>query len=191
MKTNLVSAKNLEIIELFWPSLSVSQVWPHFVLKRTCRCQQLLHPTQKLPLLCLAVRCAGALPREFRHWLSSQNLLLSSGIAFGSDFQMTSKGWNLNLNLNSASWLSWPTSCRCWKLRQEKRRRSPKWGKRNTSTAARDCTSTIRSMLAFHPGCKVHLPASAWQVLLQGSLAGWHEKSSVMVKVFFSINYEQ
>ena len=62
---------------------------------------------------------------------------------------MTSKGWNLNLNLNSASWLSWPTSCRCWKLRQEKRRRSPKWGKRNTSTAARDCTSTIRSMLAF------------------------------------------
>ena len=40
--------------------------------------------------------CAGALPQELCHWIRSQNLRSSSGIAFGSDCQMTSRGSNLD-----------------------------------------------------------------------------------------------
>ena len=53
--------------------------------------------------------CSGAQPQELVHWFSSQNLRLSSGIAFGSDFQMTGRGSNLDSNLNSAAW---PTGCK-------------------------------------------------------------------------------
>ena len=36
--------------------------------------------------------CAGARPQELGHWFCSQNLRLSSGIAFGGDCQMTCTG---------------------------------------------------------------------------------------------------
>ena len=47
--------------------------------------------------------CAEARPKELCHWISSQKLRLSSGIAFGSDCQMTCRGSNLDSNLNSAA----------------------------------------------------------------------------------------
>ena len=53
--------------------------------------------------------CARALPKELGHWICSQNLQLSSGTAFGSDWQMTSRGSTLDSNLNFASL---PTSCK-------------------------------------------------------------------------------
>ena len=40
--------------------------------------------------------CAGALPNELCHWLCSQVLLLSSGIAINNDSQMTNRGSNLD-----------------------------------------------------------------------------------------------
>ena len=48
---------------------------------------------------------AGALPQELGHWFCTQNLQLSTGIAFGNDCQMTSRSLSLDSNLNSASWL--------------------------------------------------------------------------------------
>ena len=45
-----------------------------------------------------------ARPQELGNWISRQNLRLSSGIAFGSDCQMTCRGSNLDSNLNSAAW---------------------------------------------------------------------------------------
>ena len=51
------------------------------------------------PLHCPTLpSCAEALPQ---YWFSSQK---SSRIAFGSDFQMTSSGSNLDSNLNCAIW---------------------------------------------------------------------------------------
>ena len=56
--------------------------------------------------------CVCAVPSDQPKSLAidfcSQNLLLSSGIAFRSDCQMTGRGSNLDSNLNSAFW---PTSC--------------------------------------------------------------------------------
>ena len=53
--------------------------------------------------------CAWALTQELDHWFCSQNFRLSSGIAFGSDCQMTWRGSILDSNLNFASW---PMSCK-------------------------------------------------------------------------------
>ena len=39
-------------------------------------------------------------PQELGHWFCSQNLRLSSGIAFESDCQMTGRGSNLDSNSN-------------------------------------------------------------------------------------------
>ena len=61
----------------------------------------LAHPTSPT--------CAGALPQELGHLFCSRILLLSSGVAFGSDCQMTCRGLNLDSNLNSAAW---PMGCR-------------------------------------------------------------------------------
>ena len=72
-----------------------------------------LPPTWKCPVFVPArltrPSCAGARPQEFCNWLCCQNLWLSSGIAFGSDCQMTSRGLNLDSNLNSSAW---PTGCK-------------------------------------------------------------------------------
>ena len=53
--------------------------------------------------------CARVLPQELSHSFCSQNLQLSSGIAFGSDCQMASRGLNLDSNLKSAAW---PKGCK-------------------------------------------------------------------------------
>ena len=53
--------------------------------------------------------CAAARPEELGNWTSSENLRLSSQIVYGSDCQMTSRGSNLDSNLNSAAW---PTGCK-------------------------------------------------------------------------------
>ena len=47
--------------------------------------------------------------QELIHWFCSRILRLSSGIAFGSDCQMTSRGLNLDSILHSAAW---PTGCK-------------------------------------------------------------------------------
>ena len=52
--------------------------------------------------------CAGARPQELNHWICSQILRLSPGIAFGSECQMC-RGSNLDSNLNSSAW---PTGCK-------------------------------------------------------------------------------
>ena len=44
------------------------------------------------------------LPQKLCHWFCRQNILFSSGIAFGSNCQISSRGLNLDSNLNSASW---------------------------------------------------------------------------------------
>ena len=44
------------------------------------------------------------LPQKLSHWFCRQNILFSSGIAFGSNCQISSRGLNLDSNLNSASW---------------------------------------------------------------------------------------
>ena len=91
--------------------------WYHFCLKLAGCSQQRLQPTREYPVLVLAhltrPSCAWALPQELSHWLCSQNLRLSSGIALGSDCQMACRGLNLNSNLISASW---PTSCKGFDL---------------------------------------------------------------------------
>ena len=51
---------------------------------------------------CNGPSCARAWPQELGHWFCSQNLRLSSRIAFGSDCQMSCSGSSLNTNLNSA-----------------------------------------------------------------------------------------
>ena len=77
------------------------------------RSQQRLQKTWQRTVFDLArptrPSCAAALPKELGHWFCSQNLLLSSGIAFRSDCQMTGRGSNLDSNLNSAAW---PTGCK-------------------------------------------------------------------------------
>ena len=84
-------------------------------LKRACRCPQQLQPTRKRPVLVLArltrPSCAREQPQELGLWFCSQNLRLSSGIAFGSDCQMTSRGSNMDSNLNS---VAWPMGCRAF-----------------------------------------------------------------------------
>ena len=61
------------------------------------RGQQRLLPAQKRPVWVLArstrPSCAGALPQELGYWFCSQNLRYCSGIAFGSDCQMTGREW--------------------------------------------------------------------------------------------------
>ena len=89
----------------------------HFFLQLACCCQQ-LQPTSKHPawVIMLAhptlISCvwAPSLPQELCHWFCNQNLLLSPGIAFWSDCQMTGRGSKFDLNLNSAAW---PSSCNC------------------------------------------------------------------------------
>ena len=74
--------------------------------------QQRLLPTKKRNVFELArptsLSCAAAQPKELGHWFCSQNLWLTSGIAFGNDYQMFCGGLNLDSNLNYASL---PTSC--------------------------------------------------------------------------------
>ena len=67
-----------------------------------------LPPTRKRPVFVLArptrPSCAGArLPQERSHWFCSNNLRLSSWIAFESACQMTCRGSNLDSNLISAA----------------------------------------------------------------------------------------
>ena len=69
-------------------------------------------------LACLTCpSCARAWPQELSHWFCSQNLWLSSGIAYRSDCQMTGRGLNLDSILNSASWsrfyLLWSPKINC------------------------------------------------------------------------------
>ena len=80
----LVAARYLQSIKTFWLSnwISIAGVVAPFP----------------------QVSCAGALPQELGHWFCSQNLRLSSGIAFGSDYQMTCRGSNFDSNLNFAAW---------------------------------------------------------------------------------------
>ena len=57
-----------------------------------CLCASLTRPS-----------CAWALPQELGFWFFSQNLWLSSGIAFGSDCQMTCRGLNLDYHFYLSS----------------------------------------------------------------------------------------
>ena len=68
-----------------------------------------LQHTQKRPVFVLAgptsLSCAWAIPQELGNWSCSQNLWMSSGIAFWSDSQMTISGSNLESNLNSTDFV--------------------------------------------------------------------------------------
>ena len=59
-----------------------------------------LHTTWQRPVFVLArptrPSCAGALTQELSHWFCSQYLRLSCKLAFGSDWQMTCRGSNLD-----------------------------------------------------------------------------------------------
>ena len=110
----LVTVCNLQSIKTFWLStesviLSIARMvacFPQSSLllpaetaadkETTC---MLAHPTHP--------SCAWALPQELSHssWFCIQNLWLSSGIALGSDCQMTGRG----SNLSSAAW---PIGCK-------------------------------------------------------------------------------
>ena len=72
--------------------------------------QQLLQLTSKGPVFVLArttsPSCAEALPQVLGHWFCSRNFQLSSEITSGSDCKITSRGLNLDSNLNSAAWLT-------------------------------------------------------------------------------------
>ena len=87
--------------------VSIARVVVRFP-KRTYCSHQRLRPTRKRPVFVLArltrPSCAWALPQELGHRFCSQNLRLSSGIAFESDSQKTGRGLNLDSNLNSATW---------------------------------------------------------------------------------------
>ena len=68
-------------------------------------------------VLCVCARpsdqpkLAGARPKELDHWFCSQDLRLSSWIAFASDCQMTCRYSNLDSNVNSAAWpKGWKTN---------------------------------------------------------------------------------
>ena len=116
----LVTAQNLQSIK---PLLTLKQSQTESVILSTARprevatfsevSQQPLLPTRKGSAFVFACQsrpsCARALPQELGHCFCSQNLWLSSGMAFGSDCQMTDRGLNLDSNLNSAALL---TSCK-------------------------------------------------------------------------------
>ena len=99
-----VTAQNLQGIKAFLP-LEASQysksesIFPTSKpVEATSNCSQL----GDTPCLSLSIWCARALPKELCHWFCSQNLRLSSGIAFRSDCRMICRGSNLDSNLNSA-----------------------------------------------------------------------------------------
>ena len=106
MKKNgdLAGAKIYKSLKSYWLLNWVS------ITRVACRCLQLLQQILKRPVFTLArltrPSCAGALPQESCHWF--WNLWFPSGIALGSDCQMTGRGSNLDSNLNSAAW---PTGC--------------------------------------------------------------------------------
>ena len=112
----LVAAWNLQIIKTFLTlelsqyskrnSTFSSRAWESVPASSNCS----LQPTRKHPhchpvfvhASLTSPSCAGALPQELGIWFCSQNLRLSSGIAFGSNCQMIGRGLNLDSNLNSA-----------------------------------------------------------------------------------------
>ena len=111
----LVAARNLQIIKPFrlsnWVSIARAVAcFPQASRSRSaataadsetpCVCARHTSRQSNPPKLCWSLA-----PQELGHWFCSQNLRLSSRIAFGSDFQMTGKGSNLDSNLNSAAYL--------------------------------------------------------------------------------------
>ena len=70
--------------------------------KQACCCQQQLQQAQKHPVFVLA---RPAWPKELGHWFCIQNLWLSSGIAFGSNGQMTYRLLVSNLNSAPYQWV--------------------------------------------------------------------------------------
>ena len=101
-----VTSQNLQSIKTFL-TLELSQLLVFFV-KRTCCCQQQLNNFHQLCnslCLCSPVQPAQALPER----CPKSSAIVFSGIACGSNCQMTGRGWNLELNLNFATW---PTSCK-------------------------------------------------------------------------------
>ena len=88
MRSVVNAAKNLQSIHIFWlQNSAVSK--STFFLTLAGLCLQQLPQTQKhhvFVLACLALpSCARVLPQELCHWFCSNNLWLSSGIAFESD----------------------------------------------------------------------------------------------------------
>ena len=107
------SIKTFFTLELSRYRKSGSTFSRELFLKRAGRGPQRLPPTRKRPEFTIArptrASCAGALPQELGHWFCPLNFRLFSGIAFGSDCQVTCRGSNLDSNLKLAAW---PTGCR-------------------------------------------------------------------------------
>ena len=85
----LLAAQNLHLNPFDSGSESVSQEWQHVFLKRACRGPQRMPQTRKRSVFVLArptsQSCAWPRLQVLGHWFCSQNLRLSSGIAFGEN----------------------------------------------------------------------------------------------------------
>ena len=96
---------------------SLLQEWLHFFLKRACHSPLRQQQTWKCPVFVLAIwpawavleRCPNG-PQELGHWFCSKNLRFSSGTAWGSDCQMTSRGSNWTQTWTLPGSTAWPAS---------------------------------------------------------------------------------
>ena len=147
--------------------------------------------SRKHPVFVLArqtrLSFAGALPKELCHWFCSQNLRLSSRIAFGCEFQMTCRGLNLPLPdqrvANSAKVLSALKSqnnlCGVWILFKNStpkfRTAESPFQPLSTSAASQSCaTSTL--------GLPMQFKACFWAV-------GTYSSKTIEMIFFFLLKY--
>ena len=100
---------------------SVSQMWPHFFVKRACHCQLQLQQTWKCPVFVLVTVVSPAQGRQAVPERGPKSLtiyfalkasinfcqLLEQPSRLESDGQMTIRGLIFDSNLNSATWPQW------------------------------------------------------------------------------------